>query len=190
MLYQFMDWRLGGRGRRMYVVQVEKLFERLRTLDKGRLPLYLGQWEEYQAFAGEAGIMLPDMYAAAKSVFLHNDSYPTLSWLEAEYAKLLRNVADSSPEMLKDPPPQAKMWSTLDGGPIQTPPITAPESFEETVEGSISNVMPKEGDELCLAQSQVTSSPTSISTGLQNTLLTEPKLLPPIPHNSTPTPAL
>lgn len=166
MLYQYISWHL-GMGRRMCVVEVERLFARLRELNGGPLPLYLRRWEQRVIFAGESAINLPEMQAVAENVQA-GDAYPTMKWLDDEYLKLVTHVRRENPDLLADPPPTPPV-------PLQATivPVTLDltKAYDSKIEGSVSNT---EGREECSDQNRPTSLVGSTSTVLPNSALTTP----------------
>ena len=169
MIYQFICWRL-GLFKRMYVVNVEKLFDRLRKENNGKLPLFIRRWEQRVIFAGEAGIMLPENRAVAEQMTA-NEEFPNLSWLDERYTEVLKHVEAHQKDLLEDPP-VPKTPPKIEG--LDAPPPSPPEppkTFGTIVEGSVSNTAGRDGD-TCSGSSPATLTPTSTSGGLPNSSLT------------------
>jgi hypothetical protein len=166
MLYQFLDWRM-GLHRQMCMVDVERLFARLRESNGGTLPYCLTRWEQVQIFAGESAITLPEYQAVAESL-IATDMYPAVTWLREKYEEMLKWMTDQKEykPLLTDPPRTA---------PTPTLTITDPKTltktgteFDSRMEGSVSNTQVKP----CLEPDPATSSHTSMPTDLPNFSLT------------------
>lgn len=154
MIYQFLDWRI-GLHRQMCVMQVETCFARLRATEHGgKLPYFLRTWEQRLIFAGESRIILPEDQVVAETM-MQSEAYPTMKWLDEQYAKLLTFIREQSPALLIDPvvsPPSAPVVPpTGEVPPVPpVPPVpvpTEPAKFDKIIEGSISNVTKKDGVE-------------------------------------------
>jgi hypothetical protein len=105
--------------------------------------MMLDTWEDLLAFAGEAGIVLPEMEAVARSV-IYSDQYPKIEWLQNRYTEMLLYLFkdESTRPLVIDPPPAV---------------VTAPAlAFGQIVEGSVSNTAGEE----CSAPNLAISSPT------------------------------
>jgi len=130
----------------MCILQVETLLERLRKIGNGVLPMYINRQEQYEIFAGESGVMLPENWVVASQITF-SDAYPSLPWLAEQYAKFLEFLRFNSPELLVDSSP-SKVVPTLEGvtndsNVSKYPAGYTVEMFNRVIEGSVSNVEPK-----------------------------------------------
>lgn len=166
-----MDWRL-GRGRVMFLFNMEECLARVRAASGGKLPLFLDTWEEILAFAGEARIALPELEEVARGLVVSSVAYPTIQWVADQYAKFLLYVAENpaTRDLLKDPDPVTEV---------------VPLQFPQIMEQSVSNL--EDAGIPCSEPPPAIFSPTGMSPGSPNTLSTGTRRFPKVLLKSTPT---
>jgi len=183
MLYQYISWHMGF-GRRLCVVQVERLFARLRDANGGRLPLYLRNFEQRVIFAGESAITLPENKNVAESIVV-GDAYPTMDWLNDKYAEVLAHVKLTNETLLLDPPAAKFIETAVEITPadLESGKVTLEGLFDQKIEGSVSNT---EGRDTCSDRPPVNSPLGSTSTASPNSALTTPQEQPSKPSPQPP----